>query len=101
MIGVLAALARRKIVCEVSDSLPTGDTQVPVWAASMRPLQLGPLRRLIRALLSLSLRRPGRAVPGYDEGQPPPEGAGVPARPKGPTPTSLAAAEVELPRDSD
>src|ERR1700686_1154534 len=101
MIGVLAALARRKIVCEVSDSLPTRDTQVPMWAASMRPLQLGPLRRLIRALLSLGLRHPRTVVPGYDEGQPPPEGAGVPARPKRSAPTLLAAAELELPGNSE
>lgn len=94
--------SRSKIVGEVIDDVPAGDGQVPAWALAMKPFEPGPIRRLIRALFSVGTRRtPAWIVPGHDEGQPPPEGAGVPVRPKGPAPTLLSAAELELPSDSD
>lgn len=87
----------RKIVSEMSDSLGAQDTKLTAWRGAMPPAP-GPFKRLIRVILDLVDRRD--IVAGYDEREPPPAGAGVPARPKRPAPTLLAAAELELPHDS-
>lgn len=84
----------------MADDLPVPDSRLPFWAESMVFREPGPLRRLMRTILSFRARRP-RIVPGYDERQPPAEGAAVPARPKRPDPSLLAAAELDIPRDSD
>jgi hypothetical protein len=73
------------------------DPELSAWT-SATPAEPGPFKRLMRMLVSLGTRRP--VGEGYDEREPPPEGAGVPARPKRPAPTLLAAAELELTRDS-
>lgn len=87
-----------KIDDEMSGDLEAQDTQLSAWTSAL-PSGPGPFKRLLRVLLSL-VARPS-IVPGYDEGEPPSEGAGVPARPKRPAPTRLAAAELELPRESN
>jgi hypothetical protein len=84
----------------VIDDLPVRDDQLVSWVESMVFREPGPLRRLMRAILNIGTRRPV-TVPGYDERQPPPEGAAVPSRPKRPDPTLLAAAELALPSDAD
>jgi hypothetical protein len=81
------------------DDVPMRGAQLPVWE-SLVLRQPGLLRRLMRAILSIGARRP-MTVPGYDERQPPAEGAAVPARPKRPDPTLLSAVELALPRDAD
>jgi hypothetical protein len=73
---------------------------LPEWVESTLPREPGPLARLIRAILSIGSRRPP-VVPGYDERQPPAEGAGLPAQPKGPAPTLRAGVALELPQDSE
>jgi hypothetical protein len=88
------------MAADVTDDRPVRDMQLPFWAESMVLRRPGLLRRMMRAILSLGPRRP-MTVPGYDERQPPPEGAAVPSRPKRPDPTLLAAAELALPSDSD
>lgn len=82
----------------MSDSLRVENDALRAWVSAM-PREPGSLRRLIQALLSLL--RPHRMVAGYDDGQPPPEGAAVPARPKRPAPTLFGGAEVALPRHSN
>jgi hypothetical protein len=84
----------------VTDDHPMLDVQLRSWAESMVFREPGRLRRLLRAILNLGARRP-RSVPGYDERQPPAEGAAVPSRPKRPDPSLLAAAELALPSDPD
>jgi hypothetical protein len=84
----------------VNSDRPPQETGVPEWAEAMRPRQAGPVRRFVRALLAYRSTQP-MTVPGWNERQPPAEGTGVPARPKGPTPTLLTGAELELPRDSN
>lgn len=80
----------------MSDGLGVENGALRTWVSAM-PREPGSLKRLMQALLSLLRRR--RTVAGYDDGEPPPEGATVPARPKRPAPTLLGAAEVELPQD--
>jgi hypothetical protein len=82
----------------MSDGLGVENGALRAWVSAM-PREPGSLKRLMQALLSLLRRR--RTVAGYDDGEPPPEGAAVPARPKRPAPTLLGAAEVELPQDSN
>jgi hypothetical protein len=84
----------------VTDDIPMSDTQRPTWFDSMVFRGRGPLRRLVRAILSIRARRP-LAVPGYDERQPPTEGAAIPVRPKRPDPSLLAAAELDMPSGPD
>jgi len=60
----------------------------------------GPFSRLVVALLRLLRRQPSQRRFGNGD-NPPPEDAGVPARPRHPAPTLNAAAEAELPPDSD
>jgi hypothetical protein len=84
----------------MTDDLAIRDVQLASWAESMVFREPGPLRRLMRAILSLGARRP-MTVPGYDERQPPPEGAAVPSRPKRPDPSLLAGAELALPSDAE
>jgi hypothetical protein len=81
----------------MSDSLRVENGPLRAWVSAM-PREPGSFKRLMQALLSLLRRR--RTVAGYDDGESPPEGAAVPARPKRPAPTLLGAAEVELPEDS-
>jgi hypothetical protein len=70
------------------------------WWLSVVPPEPGRLYRLSRALLRLFARPALRGGYGsHGGGDNPTEGAGVPARPKRPAPTLLAAAEVELPSD--
>jgi hypothetical protein len=70
------------------------DCELRAWASAIPP-EPGPFTRLRRALFGRFARR--RVGWGYYGGDMPPEGAGVPARPKRPAPTLLAAAELELP----
>jgi hypothetical protein len=70
------------------------DRELRAWATAIPP-EPGPFTRLGRAFRRLFARR--RVGWGYFGGDNPPEGAGVPARPKRPAPTLLAAAELELP----
>jgi len=82
----------------MSGDLGGQDTQLSAWTSAL-PSEPGPFKRLLRVLHSLVARPP--IVPGYDEGEPRSEGAGVPARPKRPAPTLLAAAELQLPGESN
>jgi hypothetical protein len=84
----------------VADDLPMSDTQRPAWFDSMVFRGPGPLRRLVGAILGIRGRR-RFTVPGYDERQPPIEGAAMPVRPKRPDPSLLSAAELELPNSLD
>lgn len=85
---------------DMTEDLPIRDMQLRSWAESMVFRERGRLRRLMRAILSIQARRP-MTVPGYDEREPPAEGAAVPSRPKRPDPSLLAAAELALPSDPD
>ena len=76
------------------------DAQLASWFEAMAFREPGPLRRLIRAIRGIGTRHP-LTVPGYDERQPPAEGASLPVRPKRPDPSLLAAAELDLPTDAD
>jgi hypothetical protein len=69
------SLCPRKIDDEMSGDLGAQDTQLGAWTSAL-PSEPGPFKRLLRVLLSLVARPP--IVPGYDEGEPPPEGAGGP-----------------------
>ena len=69
------------------------------WWFSVVPPEPGRLYRLSRALLRIFARPALRGGYGDGGGDNPAEGAGVPARPKRPAPSLLAAAEVELPSD--
>jgi hypothetical protein len=84
----------------VTDDLPLRDVQRPIWFDSMAFRKPGPLRRLVRAILSFGTGRRA-TVPGYDERQPPSEGAVLPVRPKRPDPGLLTAADLDLPSDAD
>ena len=95
-----ASSAPRSMALDMTEDLPIRDMQLRSWAESMVFRERGQLRRLMRAILSIQARRP-MTVPGYDEREPPAEGAAVPSRPKRPDPSLLAAAELALPSDPD
>jgi hypothetical protein len=80
----------------MSDGQRAENLSLRAWIDAM-PRQPGPFHRFINALLGILRRRP--TVAGYDDGEPPAEGAGVPARPRRPPPTLLDAAAVQLPRE--
>jgi len=81
---------------EMSDQRRIETSELRAWASALPP-DPGRFTRLRRAFLRLFARR--RVGWGYFGGDNPLEGAGVPARPKRPAPTLLAAAELEFPSE--
>jgi len=88
-------------IAAMSDGQPILDSALGAWEMAL-PRVPTPLRRFKHALLRLIRHRP--APGGYwrnRDDDTPPEGAGLPARPKQPSPRRQTSAEVDLPRDGE